>query len=111
MLCLKANPLGWPGSESKDCMVIMPVMRAFLFAEDTLLQQVTEEKVRGRVFGAFGTTPATLAGMGSLLADGIGVVVTLNIAVGMIVVAGVAAMVLLRSSKVPAVERSEKQAG
>lgn len=92
----------------------IPVM-AWLISTDTLLQQVTEEKVRGRVFGAFGTTTAvaTLAGMGmgSLLADGIGVVVTLNIAAGMIVVAGVAAMVLLRSAAAPVVERSEKQAG
>ncbi len=66
----------------------------------TLLQTSVEDKYRGRIFGAMGTTSAILMLLGTtlagLLGDSLGVVTVLNTQGGMYVLAGICVLVLLR---------------
>ncbi|MHB8598554.1 MAG: MFS transporter [Ktedonobacteraceae bacterium] len=66
----------------------------------TLLQTSVEDKYRGRIFGAMGTTSAILMLVGTtlagLLGDPLGVVTVLNTQGGMYVLAGICVLVLLR---------------
>ncbi len=75
----------------------------FFVTTQTLLQSGTADKYRGRVFGAYGTTNALLMLVGmafaASLGDILGVVILMNIAGALMLLAGGAAMILLRSAK------------
>jgi MFS family permease len=76
----------------------------------TLLQNATEDRYRGRVFGAFDTTQALLILVGTLvggaLGDVIGVVVVLNVQGGAYVLAGILVLMLLAGASVRKAEPS-----
>lgn len=75
----------------------VPVV-GFFVSMQTLAQQRTEDRYRGRVFGAFGTGAAamTLVGilLAGLLADRIGIVATMSIGSALYIVAGVIALAI-----------------
>jgi predicted MFS family arabinose efflux permease len=81
-------------------------------SEQTLLQLGTSDAYRGRVFGAFGMTSATvtLAAMliGGALGDRIGVIPMLNVSAALWLVAGVLAYVLLRREAVEDVNEANE---
>jgi predicted MFS family arabinose efflux permease len=87
MLALAPATVGWPTSQQ------------------TLLQTAPEDRYRGRVFGAAGTTSNLMAlagfGAGSVLGDVVGVVPLLNLASLLYVGAGVIALLRLRSISEP----------
>ncbi len=87
MLALAPATVGWPTSQQ------------------TLLQTAPEDRYRGRVFGAAGTTSSLMAlagfGAGSVLGDVVGVVPLLNLASLLYVGAGVIALLRLRSISEP----------
>jgi hypothetical protein len=68
-------------------------------SSQTLFQTHVANQLRGRVFGAFGTTIALLMlsgqGLASLLGDRIGIVLMLNIGAGLYILAGGIALVML----------------
>jgi MFS family permease len=80
-------------------LIGIPAIATFVTAQ-TLLQQGVDDRFRGRVFGAFGTTNALLmlAGMG--LAGGagnaLGIVPLLDVASGLYLLAGLVGLVFLR---------------
>jgi MFS family permease len=75
----------------------VPVVGFFVSAQ-TLAQQRTEDKYRGRVFGAFGTVAALMTLLGILisgvLGDYLGIVATMSLGSVLYIVAGVVALVL-----------------
>jgi MFS family permease len=75
---------------------------------ETLIQRTVRDEYRGRVFGALGATAALLsllgATLGGALAELVGTVPMLNVASGLIAVAG---LVVLRS---PSLRRSQRAA-
>src|SRR6266702_1225736 len=77
----------------------------FFVTTQTLLQSGTADEYRGRVFGAYGTTNALLMLVGmafaASLGDILGVVILMNIAGALMLLAGGAAIILLRGAKVP----------
>lgn len=77
----------------------------FFVTTQTLLQSGAADEYRGRVFGAYGTTNALLMLTGMAFAassgDILGVVILMNIAAILFLVAGGAAMILLRGAKIP----------
>ena len=79
-------------------MIGVPAMGAQVSSQ-TLFQTHVADQLRGRVFGAFGTTIALLMlsgqGLASLLGDRIGIVVMLNIGAGLYIFAGGMALVML----------------
>jgi MFS family permease len=69
----------------------------------TKLQTAVTDEYRGRVFGAYGTALALLGLIGTtvagVLGDLVGIVFVLNIQVGVFILAGVLALVLLRDDR------------
>jgi MFS family permease len=82
----------------------VPVVGFFVSAQ-TLVQRQTEDRYRGRVFGAFGTVAATMTLLGmliaGLLADPLGIAPTMSLGAGLYILAGVVALVL-RPAPTPA---------
>jgi MFS family permease len=76
---------------------------AFYVTLDTLLQQSVADRYRGRVFGAFGTTSSVMMllgqGAASLLAGPLGAVTILAVMAFAYLLAGLAALVLLRPDR------------
>jgi predicted MFS family arabinose efflux permease len=103
-------------------LVLVVVMLAFAPATSgwptslqTLLQTATEDRYRGRVFGAFGTTANLMAiaavGAGSALGDVVGVVPLLNLASLLYVAAGALALLRLRAVSAARSREQSMQAG
>ncbi len=76
----------------------------FFVTVQTLLQKGVADEYRGRVFGAFGTTNALLMligmGIASSLGDTLGVVILLDIAGGLFLLAVVLAMLTLQKAAI-----------
>ena len=75
----------------------VPVV-GFFVSMQTLVQQRTEDRYRGRVFGAFGTVAAAMTLVGILFAglvgDRLGIVATMSLGSGLYIVAGAVALCL-----------------
>jgi MFS family permease len=82
----------------------VPVVGFFVSAQ-TLAQQRTDDRYRGRVFGAFGTVAAVMTLLGILFAglvgDHLGIVATMSLGSGLYIVAGLVALAL-RPTPTPA---------
>lgn len=82
------------------CLQGVPIIGLFV-SIDTLLQQNTADRFRGRIFGAYGATTglAVLGGqaLASLLGDRVGIVPLLDLMGLSYMLAGILALVLLRS--------------
>jgi hypothetical protein len=82
----------------------VPVVGFFVSAQ-TLAQQQTEDRYRGRVFGAFGTVGAAMTLLGilisSLLSEHIGIVSMMSLGSALYIVAGIVAL-MIRPAQSPA---------
>jgi hypothetical protein len=80
-------------------IVAGPAFMAWIISAQTVLQQSTEDRFRGRIFGAYGTTSTVLmfvgAGLAGLLADGAGTSMLMAAAAAIYVLAGLVAWALL----------------
>jgi predicted MFS family arabinose efflux permease len=76
-----------------------PAFMAWIISAQTVLQQSTEDRFRGRIFGAYGTTSTVLmfvgAGLAGFLADGAGTSMLMAAAAVFYVLAGLVAWALL----------------
>lgn len=81
-------------------LLLGPPISGWLTSRSTILQAGTEDRYRGRVFGAFGTSNALVGlvgtGVASVLGDRVGVVSLLNVSAGLYTLAGMLALVLFR---------------
>jgi predicted MFS family arabinose efflux permease len=93
-------------------LVVAPATIGWPTTQQTLLQTAPEDRYRGRVFGAVGTTTSLVSivgfGAGSALGDVVGVVPLLNLAAVLYVAAG--ALALLRLRSVAALRAAERGA-
>jgi len=84
-------------------LIGVPAMGAQVSSQ-TLFQSNVADQLRGRVFGAFGTTVALLMlsgqGLASALGDHVGIVAMLNIGGGLYILAGVIALVMMHKPSV-----------
>ncbi len=80
-------------------LVGLPAM-GYMVSAQTLLQATVADRYRGRVFRAYGTTNALLVlvgmGLAGALGDALGVVPVLDLAGGLLLLAGVVGLVLLK---------------
>jgi MFS family permease len=76
-----------------------PAIMAWIISAQTVLQEATEDRFRGRIFGAYGTTSTVLmfvgAGLAGFLADGAGVSVLMATAALIYILAGLVAWAML----------------
>jgi len=76
-----------------------PAIMAWIISAQTVLQQATEDRFRGRIFGAYGTTSTVLmfvgAGLAGFLADGAGISILMAAAALFYVLAGLVAWAML----------------
>lgn len=90
-----------------------PIM-AFFVSCQTLVQMRVDERHRGRVFGALGTTQALtmLAGMGlaAALADVVGIMSMMHLAGIIFLAAGLLAQAMLGRARAPAAAEEEQRA-
>jgi len=88
-----------------------PVLMAWIISMQTVLQQATADRYRGRVFGAYSTVSALLmfvgSGLAGSLADALGVASLMYAAAVIYVVAGLLGWALLRRPlRVPAANQA-----
>lgn len=79
---------------------------AAMTSQSTLLQKNVPDQYRGRIFGAFGSSAALLGlagtALGGLAGDSLGIVPVLNLSAALAVLAGITALILLRTKQRPA---------
>jgi predicted MFS family arabinose efflux permease len=87
-------------------VVVGPVIMAWLICVQTVLQKGTEDRFRGRVFGAYNTVGTILmfvgSGLGGSLADSLGVRTLIIVAAAIYMLAGLMGWLLLSRHLGPA---------
>ncbi len=87
-------------------LALAPAIIGWTASQQTLLQAASEDRFRGRIFGAVDTTIALMGivgiGLGSFLGDVVGIVPLYNLSALLYIAAGAVALVHLQSLRTPA---------